>query len=198
VTVPAFARPTDTALRAIVEASPHGVVEIGAGTGYWARQLHDRGVDVAAFDIAPPPSLDNRWFPGLTPWYPVQVGDESAVDSYPERTLLLVWPTRNEDWGADAVARFAAAGGQRIAFVGEVVGGRTGDDRLHALLGELDRCWSCAYGLGTSPCVCGVRPQWCRSDTVVLSDRDELHLYRRDESTPPLGPGRRRSRWRRR
>src|ERR671925_199912 len=115
-----------------------GVVQIGAGTGYWARLLRDRGVDVVAFDIAPPPSPDNPWFAGVTPWYPVRHGDESAVDRFPERTLLLVWPTRAEDWGAAAVERFATAGGERLAFVGEAHGGRTGDERFHALLGELD------------------------------------------------------------
>lgn len=179
----AFARPTSAALQAIASASPEGVVEIGAGTGYWARCLHDRGVDVVAFDVAPPPSVDNPWFAGLTPWYPVQVGDETAVDPYPRRTLLLVWPTRNEDWGADVARRFATVGGACLAFVGEPAGGRTGDDRLHALMGEIDRCWSCAYGLQSSPCVCGTRPLWRRTATA-----GELRLYDRDASAGPLSP----------
>jgi hypothetical protein len=199
----AFSLPTEPALGAIAEASPHGVVEIGAGTGFWARLLHDRGVDVVAFDVAPPPSADNPWFAGVMPWYSVRVGDESAVDRHTRRTLLLVWPTRNEDWGAAAVARFAAAGGQHLAFVGETVGGRTGDDRLHALLGEVDRCWSCAYGIQTSACVCGIRPLWRRTRTVPLLDSgdDELRLYCRHDSATPLGPAPARvprSRWLRR
>ena len=184
----AFALPSEAALRAVAEASPRGVVEVGAGTGYWARLLRDRGVDVVAYDVAPPPSPDNRWFAGVAPWYPVRVGDESAVERHADRTLLLVWPTRTEDWGAAAVDRFGTAGGQRVAFVGEPVGGRTGDDRLHALLGELDRCWSCAYGVTTSACVCGVRPRWRRTATVALPGgrSDELRLYVRDDGAPPL------------
>src|SRR5919109_4354077 len=196
-----FVLPTEPALRATAEASPAGVVEIGAGTGYWARLLHDRGVDVVAFDIAPPPSPDNPWFAGVTPWYPVRHGDESAVDRFPERTLLLVWPTRAEDWGAAAVERFATAGGERLAFVGEAHGGRTGDERFHALLGELDRCWSCAYGIPTSACVCGVRPSWQRSRTVELPDEaNEWRLYARDDAAAALGPRPARARrvpWRR-
>jgi len=186
----AFALPSESVLRAIAEASPHGVVEIGAGTGYWARLLHDRGVDVVAFDVAPPPSVDNPWFAGMTPWYPVRLGDESAVDRHARRTLLLVWPTRNEDWGAAAVERFAEAGGERLAFVGETVGGGTGDDRLHALLGELDRCWSCAYDIQTSPCVCGIRARWRGTDIIELphSGDDELRLYVRDDSRAALTP----------
>ena len=49
----AWAVPSHEALSAIAEASPRGVVEIGAGTGYWAYELRDRGVSVAAYDIAP-------------------------------------------------------------------------------------------------------------------------------------------------
>jgi hypothetical protein len=186
----AFVLPTEPALQAIAEVSPRGVVEIGAGTGYWARVLHGHGVEVVAFDVAPPPSADNPWFAGVTPWYPVRVGDESAVDRYPTRTLLLVWPTRNEDWGAAAVERFATAGGENVAFVGETVGGRTGDDRLHALLGDVDRCWSCAYGVHTNACVCGIRPMWRRTGTVDLpdSDDDQLRLYIRDKSASRLAP----------
>lgn len=186
----AFALPTGPALLAVADASPSGVVEVGAGTGYWARLLHDRGVDVVAFDLAPPPSPANPWFAGVAPWHPVRVGDETAVDRHARRTLLVVWPTRNEDWGAAAVARFAAAGGRTVAFVGEAVGGRTGDDRLHALLGDFDRCWACAYGVTTAACVCGVRPAWRRTATVPLPDigADELRLYTRDDSAPALAP----------
>jgi hypothetical protein len=60
-----FAVPTDDALSRIQAVSPDGVVEIGAGTGYWARLLHDRGVDIEAYDVAPPSpagSPANRWF----------------------------------------------------------------------------------------------------------------------------------------
>lgn len=198
----AFVLPTEPVLGAIEEASPNGVVEIGAGTGYWARLLHDRGVEVVAFDVAPPPSPDNPWFAGILPWHQVRAGDESAVERYPRRTLLLVWPTRAEDWAAAAVDRFATVGGERFAFVGEALGGRTGDDRFHALLGEVDRCWRCAYGIQTSACVCGVRPLWRRSGTVDLPDDDnQLRLYGRDDSATALAPRPVRTRrppWRRR
>jgi hypothetical protein len=62
--------PTEPALGAIAEASPHGVVEVGAGTGYWARLLHDCGVDVVAYDLAPPSVCRQplvRWGDALVP-----------------------------------------------------------------------------------------------------------------------------------
>jgi hypothetical protein len=33
------------------------VVEVGAGTGYWAALLRARGVDVVAYDVRPPQHL---------------------------------------------------------------------------------------------------------------------------------------------
>lgn len=50
-----FAVPSDEALTAIERCSPRGVVELGAGTGYWAFLLQQRGVDVVAFDVEPAP-----------------------------------------------------------------------------------------------------------------------------------------------
>jgi hypothetical protein len=186
----AFALPTDEALGAIAGVSPGGVVELGAGTGFWARLLADRGVDVAAFDVAPPPSAQNRWFAGVTPWYPVRPGDESVAEGHASRTLLLVWPTRNEDWAAAAVERYTSAGGQCVVFVGEGPGGSTGDDRLHALLGEYERCWSCAYGAHGGACVCGIRPRWLHRQVIELprGHGGDLRIYRPDDSCPPLRP----------
>ncbi len=43
-----FSVPTDEALQLIASVSPQWVVEVGAGTGYWARLLNDVGVDVVA------------------------------------------------------------------------------------------------------------------------------------------------------
>jgi hypothetical protein len=187
-----FAIPTVEALQAIAEASPQGIVEIGAGTGYWARLLGEHGADVAAYDIAPAPSPANRWFAGSEPWFPVQVGDHQVVSGHGARTLLLVWPTRDEDWPADAVTLFCAAGGARIAYVGQPPGGRTGDERFHALLGDVDRCWACAYQTPTAPCVCGVQPLYRRVRTVDLPSwpgrHDGLGLYTRDPRARVLGP----------
>jgi hypothetical protein len=188
----AFAIPTDEALQVIAAASPQGVVEIGAGTGYWAHLLSASGVDVVAYDIAPAPSPANRWFTGTEPWFPVQEADHRVVSGLEARTLLLVWPTRDEDWPADAVTLFAAGGGNEFAYVGEPPGGRTGDERFHALVGEVDRCWACAYQTPTVPCVCGVRPLYRRMRTVALPTwpgrNDDLRLYTRDPRARALGP----------
>ena len=45
--------PADEALTVIENVSPAGIVEVGAGTGYWAMLLKKRGVDIVAYDRTP-------------------------------------------------------------------------------------------------------------------------------------------------
>jgi protein-L-isoaspartate O-methyltransferase len=52
VHVYAYAPPNTAALEALLARSP--LLELGAGTGYWARLLRGAGADVLALDIAPP------------------------------------------------------------------------------------------------------------------------------------------------
>ena len=49
----AWSVPCEEALRSIAQASPNGVLELGAGTGYWASLLRSRGVPVACYDRVP-------------------------------------------------------------------------------------------------------------------------------------------------
>ena len=167
-----FAVPDEAGLESIARNSPNGVVEIGAGLGYWARLLAERGLDVVAYDLVPPPSTRSQWFAGVEPWFPVAVGDETVAREHPDRTLLLVWPTRNEVWAADAATTHAAAGGQRLVYVGEPPGGRTGDARLHASLGLVGQCLACAFGVLDAPCVCDVTPRWEKLEESRLPSWD--------------------------
>lgn len=186
-----FAIPTEQAVGAIAARSPAGVVEIGAGLGYWARVLGEAGVDVAAYDIAPPPSENNRWYAGSDPWHPVEFGDPSVVRRHPDRTLLLVWPTRNETWAADALALHHHALGTTVAVVSEPPGGRTGDDTFHAMLGHIPQCLACRYRSSGSACTCGVPVLWTRVETVELPQwfgvHDSLGIYTRAVDRPAAG-----------
>lgn len=194
-----FAVPTDEALDLISAHSPHGVVELGAGTGYWAHLLAVRGVDVVAYDTEPAPSATNPWFAGTDPWHPLLVGDQHTVEQHPERTLLLIWPTRGADWAASAIERFHRAGGTHLIYIGEGPGGRTGDDRFHALLGTIARCQRCTYGLTDAPCTCGSPALWHRRRTLALPRwggcSDQLEVYDRrspDATGTKRKPSRRR------
>mmetsp|Transcript_48436 Transcript_48436/g.90191 ORF Transcript_48436/g.90191 Transcript_48436/m.90191 type:complete len:678 (+) Transcript_48436:145-2178(+) len=86
----AFAVPSDEALTAIASHAP--IVEMGAGTGYWAMLLRQRGVDLAAFDVCPPTEqLSNPFF--QVQHSQVLPGDSaSMLPQAAGRTLLLVAP----------------------------------------------------------------------------------------------------------
>ncbi len=137
-----WAIPNDAALRTIAEHGP--VVEIGAGGGYWAKLLLEAGVDVVAYD--PDPIGGGRredggydgWHDG-TRWSEVLVGDHAAVAAYPDRTLLLVWPSYELPWTDQVLDAYR---GDTVIYVGEGGGGCTGTSRMHQILGGYDSgCW---------------------------------------------------------
>src|ERR1700674_2056565 len=73
----AFAIPTEQALATIARYAP--IVELGAGTGYWAFLLRRRGVNCVAYDLAPPDAAasPNRFRPFT--WTRVDRGDVDAL-----------------------------------------------------------------------------------------------------------------------
>ena len=73
------------ALLALAARAP--LLEIGAGTGYWAHRLRGMGVDILAYDLEPPGTDDarNSFFVGLQ-------FTEVCVACLPWRTTLLPFP----------------------------------------------------------------------------------------------------------
>ena len=114
----AHAIPDETALDALAELAP--LVELGAGTGYWASLLRRRGVDILAFDTCPPidtrhanPYHRNADAVGVC-WTTVQPGGPEQAAAFPERTLFLCWPP-NTDMAEQALQQYA---GPRLALIG--------------------------------------------------------------------------------
>lgn len=90
----AWAIPTADALDAIAALGP--VVEVGAGTGYWASLLAHRGVDVVCYDLYPPDGTDlNGWHEGALKFHTVHQGGPEKAGEHPDRTLFLCWPPRS-------------------------------------------------------------------------------------------------------
>ncbi|WP_416976648.1 hypothetical protein [Streptomyces sp. T028] len=104
------------------------VVEIGAGTGYWAWQLEQAGVDVAAYD--PNPVGDNRFCTG-GPYTTVLADDASAVKHHQDRALLMVWPPYGGEHARHALASYK---GDLLLYAGEDAGGCTADNEFYELL----------------------------------------------------------------
>lgn len=106
--------PTDEALEAVADAASKlcGVVELGAGTGYWAALLRARGVDVLAYDVEPPTlECKNRYFSHA--FTDVLQGSVEKLGGLQDRALMLVWPYNEDEhddgsrpWDLDALNRF--------------------------------------------------------------------------------------------
>lgn len=140
-----FAIPPPSALDRIAALGP--IVEMGAGTGYWAWLLRQMGVDVIAYDAFPPqthPLPDegapngrqrrhNGWFRGW--WTEVERGYPSVVAKHPDRALLMVWPYMNSM--ADRTIR--AYTGEHVAYVGE---GAYGACANEAFFSHVERYWT--------------------------------------------------------
>jgi hypothetical protein len=105
------------------------IVEVGAGSGYWAYELCQAGVEVVATD----PGTGR--YHGLTrwvPWLPIaRLTGVQAVRQYPDHTLLIVWPDYGQRWVSKTLRAYR---GETVLYVGEGKAGCTGDAAFHAVL----------------------------------------------------------------
>jgi hypothetical protein len=88
----AWAIPDPHTLAYIVERAPR-ILEIGAGSGYWARRLHDLGADVTAIDDA----SDGHCQQVLGAFHPVTKAEgtawlEAHRGEYDDHALFFCWP----------------------------------------------------------------------------------------------------------
>lgn len=141
--------PTEGAIRGIAEFAPAGLVDFGAGCGYWALLIATQGCDVIALD---------NWVttsPGLK-HYPVQTGSYERLPALRTRALMLCWPPRASPMALNALNSW---GGDRLVYVGEPEPARSTADP--AFLETLRLYWDCVR---TLPVI-----QWFnRSDAVFL------------------------------
>jgi hypothetical protein len=140
------------ALACVARYAP--IVEMGAGTGYWARCLRERGVDVVAYD-----ELGEQWRAWFRPsvlhdveisrgvrtlvwqsdparsdpvlWTELLKGGPKVLAEHAERTLLLCWP---DPWSGFDHAALLEYRGERVIFVGDPGNAGTGSERFRRLL----------------------------------------------------------------
>jgi hypothetical protein len=140
------------------------IVEIAAGTGYWASRLIAEGVDVVAFDQAPPDGdAPNRYHPQTPTWTEVRRGDQTVLHEYADRTLLLCWPPLYSSLG-DCLTYYA---GTTAVCIGDG-GHRT------ARLQSLNTAFTCValhpvHAIDTDPDANAMLSVWRRRDAVMLA-----------------------------
>jgi hypothetical protein len=106
--------PDDGSLTALSDIGP--LVEVGAGTGYWAYRLRAIAVDIVAFDSAPPDSdRPNRYHEKTSTWTEVIAADHTILTQYPDRALLLCWPPLFSSLG-ECLTYY---GGNTVAVIGD-------------------------------------------------------------------------------
>jgi len=121
----AWAVPCSAAIARIVELGP--VVEMGAGTGYWAKMIASCGGDIVAFDEKP---RGNDWCHAAI-HFKVNEGSFEKLAHNRTRNLFLCWPPYDTSFAADCLKAYL---GNTIIFVGEGRGGCTGDDEFFEML----------------------------------------------------------------
>lgn len=127
-----WAVPNQEALECIAEFGP--ILEVGAGTGYWAHMLEKLDVDVVAVDRHPPHPSSQNAFGHVTRFTQVRRGNSRSPLKYPGRTLMLCWPPYRRNLAYDALTYYS---GEYLIFIGEQ-NGCTGNWRFFE---ELDTNW---------------------------------------------------------
>jgi hypothetical protein len=110
----AYVCPSDSTLEMLAGIGP--LIEIGAGTGYWAHRLRSIGVDIVAFDQAPVDGeRANRYHPPARPWTHVEQGDQTVLSRHADRALFLCWPPLFSSLG-DCLTYYC---GETVAYIGD-------------------------------------------------------------------------------
>lgn len=128
----------------------HKLLELGAGSGYWAYELSRlcgklNMVDIVCYDL---PHVDEdvaatyrtdyyrftrQWFPVRRPKSPLAA--QSRLLAAQNAALMLVWPNYDTPFADHSLRDFA---GSTFVYVGEGPYGCTGDEKFHA---RLEREW---------------------------------------------------------
>ena len=100
-----WAIPDPDSLNFVTEWLSPKAIEIGGGTGYWAWQLSQLGVDILCYDLYPPhltgqngyhsPRNENKdklMGEVRKIFYDVRAGNEKMAAKHPDRVLFLCWP----------------------------------------------------------------------------------------------------------
>src|SRR5712675_167177 len=101
-----WAIPNVRALEVLAAHAP--LIECGAGMGYWSGLLRARGVDVLAYDAAPPGRSSKNAYhrAARAPWTKIhKLSSVAAARRHRERTLVLCWPPYDDDTASYAELR---------------------------------------------------------------------------------------------
>ena len=171
-----WAIPNEEAIRLIAKYTP--IVEMGAGTGYWASLLSQAGADVIAYDHLPPsgssPTTNQHdyehvpaiWHESEIPFFDVKFGQPPDLRRHRNRALLLCWPPYEEPLGELCLDYFK---GEHFIYVGDFYRSCANKTFFSRLKAEFEVIEECAI------------PRWSGL-------KDSLTIWRRREQYTPGTP----------
>lgn len=118
-----WAVPNKKALLEISNYAP--LIEIGAGTGYWAMPLAKLGADIICFDnnlLSQDERTNNN---SKIRYFPINNGSAKVLKNHPERNLFLCWIPHLSPLGSECLNYFK---GKYLIYVGEWAGGCNATD----------------------------------------------------------------------
>ena len=124
----AWSVPDEAAIALLVAQGP--LVEMAAGTGYWAALVEAAGGDIVAYDIAPPGGHHEHAGPinsycGDDLFFSVAPGGPEKVADHPDRALFLCWPGYGDGVASSSLSLYT---GETVVYVGEWRDGCCGED----------------------------------------------------------------------
>lgn len=115
------------------------IIEMGSGTGYWAKYLSQFEIDVLAYD-----TIDTRsTFCDDVYYHEIVEGGPEVLDKVSkDRALFLCWPPYDDPFAYNCLKAYK---GNYLIFVGEGYGGCTGDDNFFNLIEKEWDIINCSY-----------------------------------------------------
>lgn len=118
-----FAIPNEEAIKTIGKYSP--ILEVGCGTGYWAYELIKAGANIVPTDPGME-TLPSERYLFNTQHVPIGIFNGlEALEKYPNRTLLIVWPSYDSPWATEVIRSYR---GDTFIYIGEWSGGCCAND----------------------------------------------------------------------
>ncbi|KAK3251447.1 hypothetical protein CYMTET_39213 [Cymbomonas tetramitiformis] len=116
-----FGVPNQDVLRVVAEFSRGQIVEIGAGSGYWAKLLKARhAVDCVLYDLDATDATESCTASGTKLHHirhaPILRGGADCTRMHKERTLFLCWPPSDNPMAYDALMNYM---GDQVVYIGE-------------------------------------------------------------------------------
>ncbi len=121
-----FPIPSQELINALLLLSP--LIEIGAGTGFLAKLLVEKGAEVIATDAG-----TGAYSQKIGAYFPIlRLKAPRAINRWPRRNVLCSWPSYTEEWAHDALCVMSKD--RTFAYIGEGSGGCTASDGFHSFV----------------------------------------------------------------